>query len=125
MIYSSRSELDPPTTLEMFFSINRSMQFFRLQVRPLLNVILASERGLTEAEVSAILSTCDSGLSKEDLKRRCQVARRVLSTAPDLTLRPFHNSFAEWLLDVKHCTQRYLCSAPSGHAMIIMHLTAR
>ncbi|XP_073990812.1 uncharacterized protein isoform X1 [Rhodnius prolixus] len=95
------------------------------KVRPLLNVILASERGLTEAEVSAILSTCDSGLSKEDLKRRCQVARRVLSTAPDLTLRPFHNSFAEWLLDVKHCTQRYLCSAPSGHAMIIMHLTAR
>ncbi|KAL1139608.1 hypothetical protein AAG570_006590 [Ranatra chinensis] len=95
------------------------------KVRPLLNVILASERALTEAEVSSILHSCDKSLSKDDLKRRCQVARRVLNTAPDMTLRPFHNSFAEWLLDVKHCTQRYLCSAASGHAMIIMHLSAR
>ncbi|XP_024083826.1 ankyrin repeat domain-containing protein 50 isoform X1 [Cimex lectularius] len=95
------------------------------KVRPLLNIILASEKGLTEAEVTSILSTCDNTLSREDLKRRCQVARRVLSTSLDLTLRPFHNSFAEWLLDVKHCTQRYLCSSSAGHAMIIMHLTTR
>ncbi|BES94896.1 ankyrin repeat domain 50 [Nesidiocoris tenuis] len=95
------------------------------KVRPLLNVILASEHGLAEAEICSILSCCDSSLSKEDLKRRCQVARRVLFTASDMSLRPFHNSFAEWLLDVKHCSQKYLCSASAGHAMIIIYLTSR
>ena len=37
----------------------------------------------------------------------------------------FHHSFAEWLLDVKHCTQKYLCSAIEGHAMLAVYYTLR
>lgn len=37
----------------------------------------------------------------------------------------FHHSFAEWLLDVKHCTQKYLCSATEGHAMLAAYYTFR
>ncbi|XP_014273584.1 ankyrin repeat domain-containing protein 50 [Halyomorpha halys] len=95
------------------------------KVRPLLNIILASDRGMTEEEVSNVMVSCEKGMSKEDLRRRLQVAKRVLVVGPDFTLRPFHNSFAEWLVDVKHCTQRYLCSTQAGHAMIIMHLSMR
>lgn len=95
------------------------------KVRPLLNIILASEKALTEEEVSNILVSCEKNMSKDDLRRRLQVGRRVLITGPDLTLRPFHNSFAEWLVDVKHCTQRYLCSVQAGRAMIIVHLSMR
>ncbi len=28
----------------------------------------------------------------------------------------FHSSFAEWLVDVKHCTQRFLVRVGDGHA---------
>lgn len=37
----------------------------------------------------------------------------------------FHHSFAEWLLDVKHCTQKYLCSVVEGHAMLAGYYTLR
>lgn len=37
----------------------------------------------------------------------------------------FHHSFSEWLLDVKHCTRRFLCNAVSGHAALAMYYTLR
>lgn len=36
----------------------------------------------------------------------------------------FHHSFAEWLLDVKHCTSRFLCSPADGHAMLALSFMA-
>jgi hypothetical protein len=49
----------------------------------------------------------------------------VLAVCKDGTLLLFHHSFSEWLLDVKHCTQKYLCSASEGHAMLAMSYTLR
>ncbi|XP_054279760.1 ankyrin repeat domain-containing protein 50 isoform X1 [Macrosteles quadrilineatus] len=95
------------------------------KVRPLLNIVLASERPLSEEQVCQCLLVSQPTLSSEELRRRCQVLRRVLCLARDETLRPFHHSFAEWLCDVKHCTQRFLCSPASGHAMLAMQLTLR
>lgn len=95
------------------------------KVRPLLNIILASEQPLTEKEVCSILSVSQPNLTGEELHRCCQIVRRVLCVARDDTLRPFHHSFSEWLIDVKHSTQRFLCSPASGHAMIAVYLTLR
>ncbi|GAB1604566.1 uncharacterized protein LOC115222487 [Argonauta hians] len=36
----------------------------------------------------------------------------------------FHHSFAEWLLDVKHCTPRFLCSAAEGHGTLALAMMA-
>lgn len=37
----------------------------------------------------------------------------------------FHHSFSEWLLDVKHCTRRFLCNAIAGHTALAMYYTLR
>lgn len=95
------------------------------KVRPLLNIVLASERPLSEEQMCRCLMVAQPSISNDELRRRCQVLRRVLCLARDETLRPFHHSFAEWLCDVKHCTQRFLCSPASGHAMLAMQLTLR
>ncbi|CAG0901586.1 unnamed protein product, partial [Cyprideis torosa] len=46
-------------------------------------------------------------------------------TVSDTTVILFHYSFAEWLKDVKHCTQKYLCNPGEGHAILSLYLTAR
>lgn len=96
-----------------------------VKVRPLLNIILASEYPLSEDQVYRCLQVAQPSISHEEFRRRCQVLRRVLCLARDATLRPFHHSFAEWLCDVKHCTRRFLCSPECGHAMLAMQLTIR
>lgn len=96
-----------------------------MKVRPLLNTVLASHWPLSEEQVCRCLLVSQPSLSSEELRRRCQVLRRVLCLARDETLRPFHHSFAEWMCDVKHCTQRFLCSPANGHAMLAMQLTLK
>jgi hypothetical protein len=69
--------------------------------------------------------TANTVMSREDFQKRLHLLRRVLAVCKDGTLLLFHHSFAEWLLDVKHCTQKYLCSASEGHAMLAMSHTLR
>ena len=113
-----------------------------LQVKPLLNVLLTTRRPLTREELAAVISTSLPNVTREYFNWRLHLLRRVLVTTggpapgpaplegsarpegrPQLLL--FHHSFAEWLLDVKHCTQKYLCSAAQGHAMLAMWYTMR
>lgn len=117
------------------------------QVKPLLNVLLTTRRPLTREELSAVIGTSLPNVTREYFNWRLHLLRRVLVTTggsvggsmgaapgaapsgakpearPQLLL--FHHSFAEWLLDVKHCTQKYLCSAAQGHAMLAMWYTMR
>lgn len=95
------------------------------KVQPLLNVILASRRPLTQDKLYHCVWTTNTAMSREDFQKRLHLLRRVLSVCKDGTLLLFHHSFAEWLLDVKHCTQKYLCSASEGHAMLAMSYTMR
>lgn len=39
------------------------------------------------------------------------------------TIRIFHNSFCEWLIDVKFSTKKFLCDLNEGHIMISMYYT--
>ncbi|CAM4329377.1 unnamed protein product [Lepidochelys olivacea] len=49
----------------------------------------------------------------------------LLLDGPGGTRILFHASFAEWLLDVKFCTQRSLCSAAEGHGLLAISAAGR
>uniref|UniRef100_A0A8C4R4F4 Ankyrin repeat domain containing 50 n=1 Tax=Eptatretus burgeri TaxID=7764 RepID=A0A8C4R4F4_EPTBU len=100
--------------------------FARLQ--PLLNAALAARRPLSAMELRFAITTRNSNISADDFERRLAVLSRILipvetpkealTSSSPCRLVLFHSSFAAWLLDVKHCTQRYLCSSAEGHAML-------
>ncbi|XP_063806870.1 ankyrin repeat domain-containing protein 50-like [Pseudophryne corroboree] len=98
------------------------------QVQTLLNVILASPSPLLPSELhQAVWTKQMKGWSAEDFSKilgSISMLLRPLS-APDGLLVLFHHSFSEWLLDVKYCTQKYLCSVSEGHCMLAMSFSAR
>lgn len=95
------------------------------KIQPILNVILASRRPLTISEIYEAVWTHNTKMSRTSFTSRLHLLRRVLRLHGNGTLLLFHHSFAEWLLDVKHCTRKYLCSADAGHAMLAMSMTLR
>ena len=90
------------------------------QVRPILNVILAARRPLTDVELFSCNFTRNPDLTFAEFQASLDLLSRVLADGKDGAKIVFHQSFAEWLLDVKHCTQKYLCDAAEGHAMIAL-----
>nr|XP_012142558.1 PREDICTED: ankyrin repeat domain-containing protein 50 isoform X4 [Megachile rotundata] len=95
------------------------------KVQPLLNVILAAKLPITQEILYKCVKTACVSITIEDFNRRLHLLRRVISVSRAGALMLFHHSFAEWLLDVKHCTQKYLCSAIEGHAMLAAYYTLR
>ncbi|XP_051163181.1 ankyrin repeat domain-containing protein 50 [Leptopilina boulardi] len=95
------------------------------KVQPLLNVILAAKLPITQETLFECVKTANISITQEDFNRRLHLLRRVISVSRAGALMLFHHSFAEWLLDVKHCTQKYLCSATEGHAMLTVYYTLR
>ncbi|KAF7405531.1 hypothetical protein HZH66_004437 [Vespula vulgaris] len=93
------------------------------KVQPLLNVILAAKLPITQEILYKCVRTACANITVEDFNRRLHLLRRVISVSRAGALMLFHHSFAEWLLDVKHCTQKYLCSAVEGHAMLAGYYT--
>ncbi|XP_012236923.1 ankyrin repeat domain-containing protein 50 isoform X3 [Bombus vosnesenskii] len=96
-----------------------------VKVQPLLNVILAAKLPITQEILYKCVKTACTNITIEDFNRRLHLLRRVISVSRAGALMLFHHSFAEWLLDVKHCTQKYLCSAVEGHAMLAAYYTLR
>ncbi|XP_017877196.1 ankyrin repeat domain-containing protein 50 isoform X3 [Ceratina calcarata] len=95
------------------------------KVQPLLNVILAAKLPITQEILFKCVKTACPNITIDDFNRRLHLLRRVISVSRAGALMLFHHSFAEWLLDVKHCTQKYLCSAVEGHAMLAAYYTLR
>lgn len=98
-------------------------QFIKIQ--PILNVILASRQPLTEDELFLCARIRYSTLTREEFHRRVGLLSKILIDGRERTQILFHHSFAEWLLDVKHCTQKYLCHASDGHGMLAMSASLR
>ena len=96
-------------------------QFAKIQ--SILNVILAARRPLTELELYYCAYTRNTNLTFEDFKKKLDLVEKLLIDGKDGTKILFHHSFAEWLLDVKHCTQRFMCNAAEGHGMLAMSFT--
>ncbi|XP_033472133.2 uncharacterized protein ankrd50l [Epinephelus lanceolatus] len=92
-------------------------------VRPLLNVLLAAPRPIPPQQLFTASWTHDNLLSQQDFQNKLRTLAPLLIDGPGDTKLLFHASFAEWLMDVKYCTQRYLCSRAEGHSMLAMALT--
>lgn len=93
------------------------------KVQPLLNVILAAKCALNEALLFDIMKVYNSKMTLEDFKKRFHLLKRILIISKNGTIKLFHHSFAEWLLDIKHCTQKYLCNIFHGHCTLAMYYT--
>lgn len=93
------------------------------KVQAILNVVLAARKPLTEEQLYQCVWTRNPNLSWEEFRKRLGLLSKVLIEGKGGTKILFHHSFAEWLLDVKHCTQKYLCNAKDGHGMIAMRYT--
>lgn len=93
------------------------------RVLPILNVILAARRPLTEMELYSCMLTRNTVLTFEDFHQRMDIVSKILIEGRDGTKILFHHSFAEWLMDVKHCTQKYLCLTSEGHTMLALSFT--
>ncbi|CAH2056153.1 unnamed protein product, partial [Iphiclides podalirius] len=94
------------------------------KVRLLLDVLLAARCGVTEEMLYKCLLTKEYSVTREDFNRRLHLLRRILVMERSTGfLSIFHHSFAKWLLDVKHCTRRYLCCPADGHAALAMYYT--
>lgn len=98
-------------------------QFARIQ--PILNVILAARKPLREDDLFVCAWTRNTNVTREDFHKKMKLLSKLLIDGKNGTKILFHHSFAEWLLDVKHCTQKYLCHATDGHGMLAMNYTLR
>ncbi|XP_028992558.1 ankyrin repeat domain-containing protein 50 [Betta splendens] len=92
-------------------------------IKPLLNVLLAAPRPLTPQQLFVAVWTKDTSLSQQDFQDKLRTLSPLLIDGAGGTKLLFHASFAEWLIDVKYCTQKYLCSRTEGHSMLAMALT--
>lgn len=98
------------------------------QVQTLLNGILASPSPISPSQLHrAVWTKQMKGWSTEDFNKVLESISSLLRPAgvSRSCLVLFHHSFSEWLLDVKYCTQKYLCSIPEGHSMLAMSLSTR
>ncbi|KAM6986089.1 uncharacterized protein ankrd50l [Aplochiton taeniatus] len=96
-----------------------------LQVRSLLNVLLASPTPINPQQLFTAAWTQNTSLTPQDFQGKLHMLSPLLISGPRDSKLLFHASFAEWLTDVKYCTQKYLCSSTEGHAMLAMALTLR
>ncbi|KAI4454805.1 ankyrin repeat-containing [Holotrichia oblita] len=124
-LHIKRRSGDPGTLNGLYLWLSQRL-FNRRQfakVQPLLNVILAAKCALTEPLLYDIIKVNNNKMSLEDFKKRFYLLRRILIISKSGTIRLFHHSFAEWLLDIKHCTQKYLCNIFHGHCILAMYYT--
>lgn len=94
-----------------------------IKVQPLLNVILAAKCPLNHTLLYDIVKSYYPNVTPESFNKRFDLLRRILIISKHGTIRLFHHSFGEWLLDIKHCTQKYLCNIFKGHAILAMYYT--
>lgn len=96
-----------------------------VHVRSLLNIILASQRPLNLDELFTAAQTRDACLIHEDFLSQMRALTALIVDGPNGSKLLFHSSFAEWLTDVKYCTQKFLCSTKDGHLSLAMALSLK
>lgn len=96
-----------------------------VHIRPLLNILLASPQPLTAEQLYIIARSRDSYLGIGDFQAQMSPLASLLVDGPEGSKLLFHSSFAEWLTDVKYCTQKFLCCVKDGHLSLAMALSFR
>lgn len=94
------------------------------KIRPILNILLASSDFVELTFVLNCLRTQNYTINEAEFEKRIETMRYVLEFNPERTkVKIFHNSFGDWLSDVKFSTKKFLCNVNEGHAMIAMYNT--
>lgn len=93
-----------------------------LKIRPILNVLLACSGFVERFFVLNCLRAHNYSIDSDDFDRRIECMRTVLVCRGN-QIKIFHNSFADWLVDVKFATKKFLCDVNEGHIMISMYYT--
>uniref|UniRef100_A0A9J8APR5 Ankyrin repeat domain 50-like n=1 Tax=Cyprinus carpio carpio TaxID=630221 RepID=A0A9J8APR5_CYPCA len=94
-----------------------------VHIRPLLNILLASPHPLTAEQLYAIAKSRDFYLGIGDFQAQMGALASLFVDGPEGSKLLFHSSFAEWLTDVKYCTQKFLCCVKDGHLSLAMSLS--
>ncbi|XP_028969164.1 ankyrin repeat domain-containing protein 50 [Galendromus occidentalis] len=89
---------------------------FDSEVRPLLSLLLTATRPVPFEEVYQCMWAWDSEISRDGLLKNIKRLSKII-VCIQRRLKIFHQSFSDWLCDVKHCTQRFLCKPQVGHAI--------
>lgn len=94
------------------------------KIRPILNIMLACSDFVDLTFVLNCLRTHNYTIDEPEFDKRIDAMKYVLTFNDDKTkVKIFHNSFSDWLSDVKFSTKKFLCSVNEGHAMISMYYT--
>lgn len=96
-----------------------------VHIRPLLNILLASQQPLTAEDLYTIAKSRDCYLGIRDFQAQMGALASLFVDGPEGSKLLFHSSFAEWLTDVKYCTQKFLCCVKDGHLSMAMSLSLR
>lgn len=94
------------------------------KIRPILNILLACNDRVEKDFVFKCLKTHNYMIDEEEFDKRLDSMKNILEFDEERnTIKIFHNSFSEWLVDVKFSTKKFLCDLNEGHLMIAMHYT--
>uniref|UniRef100_A0A182JQK4 ANK_REP_REGION domain-containing protein n=1 Tax=Anopheles christyi TaxID=43041 RepID=A0A182JQK4_9DIPT len=95
------------------------------KIRPILNVLLVCNSYVDKYFIYNCLRTHNYTLEMEDFERRLELMRNIVEYSPlnPCAVRIFHNSFCDWLIDVKFSTKKFLCDLNEGHVMVSMYYT--
>lgn len=95
-----------------------------MKIRPILNILLVCSDHVDKNFVFSCLRTHNYTIDYEEFDRRLDLMKNILEVDEDRgTIKIFHNSFCEWLIDVKFSTKKFLCDFNEGHLMIAMYYT--
>lgn len=92
------------------------------KIRPILNILLVCNGYVDKTFIFNCLRAHNYTIDHEDFERRLELMRNVVEVLND-SVKIFHNSFCEWLIDVKFSTKKFLCDVYEGHVMIAMYYT--
>lgn len=93
------------------------------KVKPILTVLLVCNGYVDRDFVFNCLQAHNYSIERDDFERRLEILRTVVHTDGERRIKIFHNSFCEWLIDVKFSTKKFLCDLQEGHVMIAMYYT--
>ncbi|CAO1430135.1 unnamed protein product [Diamesa hyperborea] len=94
------------------------------KIRPILNVLLVCNDYVDKTFVFNCIRTHNYTIDWEEYQKRLDLMKNILNFDEEREMiRIFHNSFSEWLIDVKFSTKKFLCDLNEGHLMISMYYT--
>ncbi|XP_067617175.1 ankyrin repeat domain-containing protein 50 [Eurosta solidaginis] len=94
-----------------------------MKIRPLLNVLLASSGYVDKLFLFNCLRTHNYVIDTDEFEKRLHLMKNIVAydSGDQQRLKIFHNSFCDWLVDVKFATKKFICDVNEGHVMVSMY----